>query len=161
MPWAGALVKERVHNPLLIVMATGLKLVPDLRKASLQARMGPATWGKSQMRWRSSQGNTPANKALRRASHGAVTDTAVGSALQGTKRPKTSSAAHRAVDLHTAACAAETSACRVRLLNGAEEAPYMEAGMPLAATKWQRRFRERLRTEVRHSFPSPADTRLP
>ena len=37
----------------------------------------------------------------------------------------------------------------------------MEAGIPLAATKWQRRFSERLRTEVRHSFPSPAETRLP
>ena len=65
------------------------------------------------------------------------------------------------MDLHTAASAAETNACNVRLLNGTEEAPYMEAGIPLAATKWQRLFRERLRTEVRHSFPSPAVTRLP
>ena len=85
----------------------------------------------------------------------------MGSARQGTKRPNTSSEAQRAVDLHTAASAAETNACNVRLLNGAEETPYMEAGIPLAATKWQRRFSERLRTEVRHSFPSPADTRLP
>jgi hypothetical protein len=65
------------------------------------------------------------------------------------------------VDLHNAARAAETSVCNVRLLSGADEALYMEAGIPLAATKWQRRFNERLRTEVRQSFPSPAETRLP
>ena len=48
MLWAGALSKELVHNPLVIVMVTGLKHEPDLFKASLQSRMGPAAWGKSQ-----------------------------------------------------------------------------------------------------------------
>ena len=43
------MIRERVHNPLLIVIVTGLKQEPDLFKASLQARMGPAAWGKSQM----------------------------------------------------------------------------------------------------------------
>ena len=146
---------------MLIVRLTELKRQPDLFRASLQARIGPAAWGKSQMCWRSSQGRTPAKRAPLNASQGAVTDTAVGSALQGTKRPKTSSEAQRAVDLHMAASAAETRACSVRLLKGVEEAPYIEAGIPLAATKWQRLFRDKLRTEVRQSFPRPATTRLP
>ena len=135
MAWAGALVKDRVLPPLLIEIVAALNWDPDLFRASLQARMGPAAWGKSQMCWRSSQGRTPARRAPLNAIHGAVTETAVGSALHGMNRLKTSSEAQRAVDLHKAASAAETKACKVRLLNGEQEAPYILAGIPLAATK--------------------------
>ena len=134
MAWAGALVNERVHPPLLIVFVAALNWDPDLVRASLQARIGPAAWGKSQMCWMSSQGKAPVKRAPLNAIHGAVTDTAVGSALQGMKRLKTSSEAQRAVDFHMAPSAAETKVCNVRLLNGELEAPYMLAGIPLVAT---------------------------
>ena len=75
------------------------------------------------MRWRSSQGKVPARSAVRRASHGVRTETVVGSALSGTNSSKTNSLAQRVVDLHTAAKAAETSVCSVRLLSGAYATP--------------------------------------
>ena len=135
MACAGALVIERILPPLLIDSVAALKCDPVLSRASLQARIGPAAWGKSQMCWMSSQGKAPVKRAPLNAIHGAETDTAVGSALQGMKRLKTSSEAQRAVDFHMAPSAAETKDCKVRLLNGEQDAPYMLAGIPLAATK--------------------------
>ena len=42
MALAGAWISERVHPPLLIETVAALKRDPDLLKASLHARMGPA-----------------------------------------------------------------------------------------------------------------------
>ena len=109
MALAGVWTNEWVRPQLLIVRVAALKWDPDRFKASLQARIGPAAWVKSQMRCKSSQGKAPAKRAFLKESHGAVTDTAVGSARHGTKSSNTNSLAHRAVDLHSAARAAETS----------------------------------------------------
>ena len=101
----------------------------------MQDRIGPAACGKSQIHCKSSQGRVPARSAPLKTSHGAVTETGVGSALHGIKSASTNSLAHLAVDFHTAARAAETRVFSVALLRGAEAAPYMEAGILLAFTK--------------------------
>ena len=87
-----------------------------------------------------------------------MTLTAAGSALQGTKRENTSSRAHLAAERQTAEMVAVVCVLRVALLRGAGAAPYMEAGIPLATTKWQRRSRGSLRTKVLHTFPGLAVT---
>ena len=93
MALAGVWTKERVRPQLLIERVAALKWDPDRFRASLQARIGPAAWGKSHMSCKSSQGKAPAKRALLKASQGAVTDTAVGSARHGTKSSNTNSLA--------------------------------------------------------------------
>jgi hypothetical protein len=98
--------------------------------------MGPTTWRKFHTHCLSSGETVPAMRDVHRASQGATTLTAAGSARHGTKRVKAHSLAHRAAERQTAAKAAEARVLSVALERGETATLYMVAGTPLVATKW-------------------------
>ena len=111
------------------------KSTPDLLAESAQERNGPALCSNPQMNGKSSICTTPCSSALRSASQGCTTLTAIGSAHQDMKSDKTSSLEQRELLLQTAEKAAADNEESAALERDAAAMPYMAAGTSLAATK--------------------------